>query len=597
MWGRVRSVTLAFGVLAISGAMAATAIPASAASQTITAYTATITIPVPPSSNYAGTGGGDGWAVALSSTAVYNVFHHNSVLDVACHLQKDASPCWSPAFRTVTDASGHNFGTSGQPGLWLDQSNGHLFVYATRGSDSTGGVVCIDTTKTGAFCGFTVLAAAGSAPLNGGGYSDISNPVSVGTKWMAFNGVAGAAAGAGKNELLCFDQATLKACAAQPFAIKIGSGVVSGPTIPSQPIAAIGNQVIVGETVAGGPVLGCYNPTVGGGTCAGTWPRTAPAGYVNNHGAPYPMLSHSGAVTGFCLPDGTDECFTMSGAPTATPAHMTTVVGASEIWNGPAVVIGPRVYVPNGVTNSVQCYDYSASAGCANFPKVPPGLGLLYTVNPDPARADCLWVNADNGVQIQSFDVFNPSQPCGQGPIRILASSVVVDTPVCMPATYTSLQVLAPARSTYTSGTVHFADASANPIPGIPDKTLDKTGAVSLAGLKLNTATGLPQFLITLNGAGSRPKSVTVKLTWTAVYDPSCLSATTVASKPTPPTTVTTTTPTTVKAAAVTTTTVAAPELPRTGSSSGPTALVGVGTVLAGSALLALARRRRTHSA
>jgi len=60
------------------------------------------TIPVPPASSYAGGGGGDGWAVAMTPTAVYNVFHHNSQLQVACHLQSDASACWAPHWRRAT---------------------------------------------------------------------------------------------------------------------------------------------------------------------------------------------------------------------------------------------------------------------------------------------------------------------------------------------------------------------------------------------------------------------------------------------------------------------------------------------------------------
>ena len=583
------SALLVGGVALVQGAASA-----SAASTTVTAYSATITIPVPPASSYAGTGGGDGWAVALSSTAVYNVFHHNSVLNVACHLQKDASPCWSPAFKTITDGSGNNFATPGQPGVWLDQASGHLFVFATRSSNQTGGVVCMDTTKSGAFCGFTALTPTGTTPANGQGYSGITNPVTVGSKTYAFNSVSGSTATGAKNRLLCFDQITRAACAGQPFTIKIGSGAVTSPSTPSLPIAAVGSEIIVPVGVGNSPILACYNPTAAGGTCAGTWPRSAPFGSVTS-GAPFPMLTKAGVPNGFCLPDGTDECFSLSGASVATPPHMTSEIAASYYWNGTAVVIGPRVYVPSGNGNQVGCYDYSASAGCANFPKTFSNLYLLYTVNPDPYRGDCLWVNADSGTQIQNFDAFNPSQACGQGPIRVLASSVVVDTPQCTPATYTSLQVTDPPRASYTSGLVHFADSSANSIPGIPDMTLDNTGTASLAGLKLNTANGLPQFLITLTGAGSRPKSVTVKLVWTATYDPNCIKAGTLA---TPITTPSTTTPTTVAAAAVTTTTVApAAELPRTGSSSGPAALVGLVSLVSGGALLGFSRRRRPHSA
>ena len=587
---RSLSLGVAFAALVGGAIFVQSGATASAVTQSVT-YSATITIPVPPASSYAGTGGGDGWAVALSSTAVYNVFHHNSVLNVACHLQKDASACWSPAYKTITDNSGKHFATPGQPGVWLDQANGHLFVFATHVLNKTAGVVCMDTTKSGAYCGFTPLTPTGSTPTNGS-YSGITNPVTVGSKTYAFNSVSNSTATGAKNRLLCFDQVTRAACAGQPFNIKIGAGTVTSSSSPSPGIAAIGNEIIVPLSVAGAPIFACYNPTAGGGTCAGSWPRSAPAGYVNSHGAPFPMLSKAGGVTGFCLPSGNDECFNLNGSSVATPSGMKTAITSSYNWNGTAVVIGPRVYVPSGQGNKVGCYDYSAVAGCAQFPKTFSNLYLLYTVNPDPYRADCLWVNSDSGTQIQNFDAFNPSQACGEGPIRVLASSVVVDTPLCTPATYTSMQVTDPPRNSYKSGSVHFADTSANPIPGIPDKQLDATGAISLEGLKLNTSSGLPQFLVTLNGAGSRPKSVTVKLTWTATYDPSCVKAGTLATPITAPVT------TTTVAVAATPTTVAAPaELPRTGSSSAPMAAVGIVTMLAGAALLTAARRRRPHSA
>lgn len=568
-----------------AGALALAAPAATASSSQITTYAATVTIPVPPASNYAGAGGGDGWAVALTSTAVYNVFHHSGTLNVACHLQKDASPCFAGAVKLITDGSGHNFSTSGQPGLFLDQGNGHLFVYATRANDATAGVVCIDTTKSATFCGFTALTSVGAAPF--GSWSGITNPVTVGTKWYAFNSVQGFGVGNDKNVMMCFDQATLKACSGQPFAVKVGSGTVTSGTSPSTPIGAIGNQIIVPISTSGhGAALACFNPTVAGGTCGGSWPATAPAGYVNSHGAPFPLLTKAGAITGFCVPDGTDECFGLDGHSVGTPPHLATTVNASYVWNGTAVVIGPRVFVPTGNTDAVQCYDYSASASCAGYPKHFVNLGLLYTVNPDPARSTCLWVNSDDGTQqIQNFDAFNPAQSCGKGPIRVLASSVVVPQEVCTPTTYTSLQVTDPARSKYTSGSVEFADAAGNEIPGIPKQPLDNTGTASLAGLNLNTATGLPQFLVTLTGAATQTSSVTVKLVWTATYDPVCVQGTTTAVVPTNTTVTTAAAPTTVVA-----------ELPRTGSANGGIALIGVSALGLGIAL-SLVRRRGSRTA
>ena len=91
---------------------------------------------------------------------------HQQTLQVNCHNQIDASLCWSGP-KTITDGSGNDFGSSGQPGLYVDQNLGHLFVFATRTSDSTGGVVCIDTTQPASdadpFCGFTPLIGMGEA--------------------------------------------------------------------------------------------------------------------------------------------------------------------------------------------------------------------------------------------------------------------------------------------------------------------------------------------------------------------------------------------------------------------------------------------------
>jgi uncharacterized repeat protein (TIGR01451 family) len=133
-------------------------------------------------------------------------------------------------------------------------------------------------------------------------------------------------------------------------------------------------------------------------------------------------------------------------------------------------------------------------------------------------------VNANGGdLQIQNFDAFDPTQGCGQGPIRVLASSFVVNAPRCTPGQYTSLQVTQPAPGSYKSGTVAFQDPSGNPIPGADAVPLDANGVADLTKLNLNTAAGLPQFLITLDtGDNAKPQQVVVKLTWQGAFDPSC---------------------------------------------------------------------------
>jgi hypothetical protein len=519
---RVRVRILWLGLLTVALCAAFTA-PAFAAGTT---YSQTVNVPVPPASNYAGSGGGDGWSVALSNTQVFNVFHHQGSLQVACHNQSDASACWVD---TITDAGGHNFGSAAHPGMYLDAKTGKLYVYATR-DDSTGGVVCVDTTQGATnpdpFCGFTALTAVGESQYPGMSY--LSNPVLIGNQLYAYNFFPGAAGAAGtngdENAMLCFDVTTDAACSGQPFAVNIGSGTDSDGYFPSPAIAAFGNQIVVPTSLSGGSELACFDGSTHG-NCTGSWPvsLSGTSYFPSNSGAPFPLLNASGQQQGFCLPDGTDECYKLDGSTTATPAGMGGVIGGSDGWNGPAVQIGPRVYVADGNANQVDCYDYAAQAGCQSFPKTFQNLGYLYTTNPDPQRPTCIWVNADYGSeQIQNFDAYSGGA-CGQGSIRVLASQFVVPQQQCYPTTYNTLQIVSPDPSTYQGGTVNVEDLSGNVVPGGANLPINN-GSVDLSGVNPASTNGLPQFLIVLNGTSGNPQAVTVKLTWTATYDPSCSS-------------------------------------------------------------------------
>src|SRR4051812_12232685 len=82
--------------IVIAGAMAASLLAGTPANAAPATFSATQTIPVPPASNFTAPGGGDGWSVAMTPDSVFNVFHHNGNVVVACHKQSDASPCYTP---------------------------------------------------------------------------------------------------------------------------------------------------------------------------------------------------------------------------------------------------------------------------------------------------------------------------------------------------------------------------------------------------------------------------------------------------------------------------------------------------------------------
>ena len=100
--------------------------------------------------------------------------------------------------------------------------------------------------------------------------------------------------------------------------------------------------------------MGCFD-TATGGQCAGAWPVAVSA----TAGAPFPFLNSTGSVTGVCLPTTGNPCYSLAGAVVTTPARMPAAIGGTNVLNGPAVVntATDRVYVPNWVTNAVDCFN------------------------------------------------------------------------------------------------------------------------------------------------------------------------------------------------------------------------------------------------
>ena len=214
-------------------------------------------------------------------------------------------------------------------------------------------------------------------------------------------------------------------------------------------------------------------------------------------------------MLGVCLPYGTNKCVSLTGASLTTPVNFHSAIPANNIDNGPALTLGTSVYVPNSGGSDVTCYNYATNTGCAGYPKkfTAGSLSGLYTVNADPQRPGCLWVDSDSGTdEIQNFEA--TGGVCAHGPLRVRADALVAQDQSCQPASYTSLQVTSPPRSTYTSASVSIEDNQGNPISGLPSTPLDSLGTADLSGVGIVAKIPLPQFDITFTGLSpGRPTS------------------------------------------------------------------------------------------
>ena len=582
---------------------------AAQATGTVTSYSQSAVITPPPASSFAGAAGGDGWGVSFTQDKIYNIFHHNSYVSINCHIQATAAICPSFPLR-VRDSNNIDYDSTGSPSMWIDQANQKLYTYVTYPVTNQAGVLCIDIANPGTpNCGFTALTAAGDSLPSPSPFifSMVSPAMFVGTKWYAFNYYTTNAPTGTQDTLMCFDTATLAACPSQPYSFDLGTTNIALMKPPNGSIAFGTKMFFQTMTNTTTGFVSCYD-TATNAECAGNYPFAETLDSVSAYApAPFPILDNTGAYVGYCITGATFNCYDMTGNTMSPPSGFQAAMPAhDQAWAGNGyVILGTRLYVPDHTiwTDSsqgqVDCYDFSAQAGCANYPLTMANQNGTYTVNFDPFYPTCLWVNADSGsAQIQSFDAYTTGA-CGSSGTIVPLSTFVNTDPTCMPATYTSLTVTDPAPSAYSGGTVQFLDASGNPIVGIPTQDINATtGSVDLTSLGLESQLALPQAKISLPGAPAG--NVTISMAWTATYDSACTTNGQTAVDPNTTTTTTTTSTTTTVASTTTTTapatTTTTQPLAFTGSNTRQNAMVAVDMLAGGFVAMLFVRRRKSHS-
>jgi outer membrane protein OmpA-like peptidoglycan-associated protein len=556
-----RVVRSALSVLMTWGVAVATVLPATPAraGSVSTSYTASVSYPAPSSQFTGASAGGDGYAVAIYGTRVYNIFHHQTYLGLMCHNQSDASACWNSTdtgsgnpYKTITavvSGATATFGTTGKVGLYVDQATGYLYVYAVRddGSYRQPGVVCInlnaaDTVTDPACSGsgqppaWTPLAANGDTAWSTGNTpAGTTSPLAYNGHLYAWNPVSGSAAstggggatGNGDNALLCYDIAAQAPCSAEPYVVSVSASSTATNADTSNPAPAdtlVGSRYFIPTAWSTGGVLACVDlslPTPG--NCAGNWPQAAS---VPQEAVAIPSLDASGNIIGVCeSPSGTWTCWGLDGSSQPTPTGLTAATLQTTSWDNSPVVVGTRVLLAFQSTRQIYCYDFATNAACTTtsgtYPITLSNVNTVYTVNADPERPTCVWTNADNGVdQIQNFDALTGGS-CAAAPVRIFASSFVEPYQACLPTAFTSISLTAGNFLTSPAPTLSFTNGNGVVIDGPYNfnvsgatPSIDLTSLSYTTPIDLSTQNALPQFVLNLAPGTGGLGTVTVQVSW-----------------------------------------------------------------------------------
>ena len=576
-----------------------------------------------PASSFAGTAGGDGWALGFTDTNVYNIFHHD-LLKIACRSKTTAVACSGNGYsnagtKSVSDGSNQFYVSMGPP-VHIDKIANRMYTMAVRatagGATGTSGVVEIDLASTAAnpFLAFYPLSGSGE-----GGYylangnsstATLSNVTKIGTKWYVYNyksGVANPSLPDSRNKLLCFDLATKSACSGQPYNVLTGGGV-QGRLWEPPSIAAIGNRIFVNiyDTTDTNSLaqISCVDVSSTPTNCPG-WPIVPNTQFTPNTftAVPaFPLLNSTGTPIGVCFPGSTaNACTGFVGQTTpVAPALQDLINPFNVAWattRGEAYVDGTRILVPNalnqGGTSEVECYDFATNNLCAGFPKTfnVNELQASYTLQTDPADPSCLWVMGHGGTkQIQNFDV-QTGGSCGVNGFVLPISNFRESPSQCAATAWKQFALVNPTAGNFTSGTVEFVDSRGSAISGLVAQNFGSTGTLDLTSLNLHTYPTFARLHVRL--VGTVTTEINVKMTWAAQWHPECsTNGQTANTSPSTEAPSTTSTPATVAPAT------SAPsqlvELPATGDEGSTTMVPAMFIAVAGALVIAMSRRRRT---
>ena len=441
--------------------------------------------------SFSGSGGGDGYNVAVGNNKVFNFWHHQSPqggqdgVTVECHTFT-GDLCATPEF--TIDGYSSNHGSS----IYSYDSEDKVFAYVMDESKNFG-VLCVDyTNDTPVTCGFDILGSTTvvtDTEISVYDYQDMGSSSLDGTIIWSI---------AGDGDLMCFDMATAAACPDNGW--NVGT---SDYAFDTGRVTAIQGKVFFTLN----DKLGCYDPQTNA-RCGGAVGDVTLTDTENRH-APFPTTNVVGELQSGC-DVYTSKCIYIGNGLESAPADewvqffvdnpVNHTVGRQNAEQ--FAFIDNRFYyeTTNNMTswgsNTVTCFDFDTFAACEGFDGANrEGIDDFYSVSADSQIPNCIWVNGDTGT-IVPLNATTGEIGCDLGnPIIELPYDAVTPRMSCSEdgrvTAWSSLKVNVPAGVALADVRVSFFDSidpdtvddTSTAVNGWTELTPNASGIIDLSGL------------------------------------------------------------------------------------------------------------------
>lgn len=502
-------------------------------------------------------GGGDGFMAFFDAgrTRVFNVYHHKTgggQLD--CHVLATGSTCAGFPFAVGIQTTGY-FSSGRVVGtrIWIP-----AYKRGATTADDSVGFYCVDISAVLASGGSPALCSTSYVPLAVGANVNVrAGGVRASdegeTEFQSIDGLPLAGSGSegrlwglvvGTGKVVCLDTATAAACSGMPangWSTAVKGWKIDGSTtggdktslvVSSGRVYVLGSNSVDNVT-RGSLTIACVltsNPTTEcPGFTGGKDLGTVTSG--NRIGRLVELPAADGSPAGVCILGDTRSvpfydsqqsrsassttavpCWDATGAAFSGPASLSTMVTSSFVYSYTKyqhpMRAGSRIYWGNGVLTlatviqptTVFCWDAAKNSGaggpCANLP----GTGYSvdnYTITPDPAIPDCIWITRHNQPNLLTYNMVSNVSGCSSiAPTRAsFPGTTLVPRMACSTSpgavrAWRTFTLTSPPPGANFSVVLTVKDSSGMPIPGWINIPVTAGTAVDLSSLS-PAATGV----------------------------------------------------------------------------------------------------------